>query len=127
MAKIVRYNGGTLSYYSCSEPTELICGKEYKVITENDRGWQTDYTLEGVKGHFNSCWFDEVYYDKTFMALAHTIPTVGKKCECSKLEFVNGQPKLIGWRTSTVKEVLDMGNNIYKVTTCNNVYIVQVG
>ena len=32
MAKIVRYNGGTESYYGCSEPTELVIGKEYEVI-----------------------------------------------------------------------------------------------
>ena len=40
MAKIVRYNGGTMSYYGCSEPTELVIGKTYEVISENDRGWQ---------------------------------------------------------------------------------------
>lgn len=129
MAKIVRYNGGTMSYYGCSEPTELIVGKEYEVISANDRGWQTDYCLKGVKGYFNSVWFDNVNSEteKTFMALAHTVPIVGERYDCSKLEFVNGQPKLIGWSTSVVKEISDMGNNIYRVTTCNSTYIVQVG
>lgn len=127
MAKIVIYNGGTESYYSCTDPTDLVRGKKYEVISENNRGWQTDYILKGVTGHFNSCWFDEVPSGKTFMALARTIPMVGTRCECSKLEFVNGHPKLINWSTSTVKEVMDMGNNIYHVTTCNSVYIVQVG
>lgn len=129
MAKIVRYNGGTMSYYGCSEPTELIVGKEYEVISANDRGWQTDYTLKGVKGYFNSVWFDNVNSatENTFMALARTVPIVGERYECSKLEFVNGQPKLIGWSTSVVKKISDMGNNIYRVTTCNSTYIVQVG
>lgn len=130
MAKIVRYNGETMSYYGCSEPTELVVGKEYEVISANDRGWQTDYTLKGVKGHFNSVWFDDVNSKntaKTFMALAHTVPVVGERCKCSKLKFVNGQPKLIGWNTSTVNEVSDMGNNIYRVITHNSTYIVQVG
>lgn len=127
MAKIVRYNGGTESYYGCTDPTDLVCGKEYEVISENDRGWQTDYTLKGVNGYFNSCWFDEISSSQTFMALAHSIPIVGKRCECAKLEIINGQPRLNNWRTSTVKEVSSMGNNIYKVTTHNSVYIVQVG
>jgi len=58
--KIVRYNGGTESYYSCSDPTDLVIGKEYEVISAKDRGWQTDYTLKGVTGEFNSVWFDEI-------------------------------------------------------------------
>ena len=127
MAKIVCYNGGTESYYGCTDPTDLVRGKQYEVISENDRGWQTDYTLKGINGHFNSCWFDEVSHGKTFIALAHTIPVVGKRCDCHKIEFVNGHPKLIDCHTSSVKEVMDMGNNIYRVTTCNSVYIVQIG
>lgn len=129
MAKIVCYNGGTLSYYGCSEPTELVVGKEYEVISANDRGWQTDYTLKGVKGYFNSVWFDDVNSKntaKTFMALAHTVPVVGERCKCFKLEFVNGQPKLIAWHTSTVNEVFYIGNNIYRVITHDSTYIVQV-
>lgn len=125
---MVRYNGGNLSYYDCSEPTALVAGEEYEVIAENDRGWQTDYTLKGVKGYFNSAWFDDVNStEATFMALAHRVPTVGERCQCSKLEFVNGKPKLSSWYTTNVKEVSYMGNNIYRVTTHNSVYIVQVG
>lgn len=127
MAKIVIYNGGTESYYDCTDPTDLVCGKKYEVVSENDRGWQTDYTLKGVNGHFNSCWFNEVSSGNTFIALTHTVPMVGKRCDCYKIEFVNGQPKLISWHTSNVKEIMDMGNNIYHVTTCNSLYIVQVG
>ena len=127
MAKIVRYNGGNESYYGCSEPTELVIGKEYEVISENVRSCQTDYTLKGVKVYFNSVWFDEVELGKVFMALARAIPVVGERYKCSKVEFVNGKPKLIGWNTSTVREVSDMGNSIYQVITCNSTYIVQVG
>lgn len=32
--KMVKYNGKTISYYGCSNPTELTIGKEYKVIVE---------------------------------------------------------------------------------------------
>lgn len=129
MVKIVRYNGGTMSYYGCSEPTELVVGKKYVVISEDVRNCQTNYTLKGVNGYFNSVWFDDVdsvNTEKTFIALAHTIPVVGEKCKCSRLEIVNGLPQLIGYNTSTVKEVSNMGNNIYRVTTCNSIYIVQV-
>ena len=128
MAKIVRYNGGTQSYYGCTEPKELVVGKKYEVIAINDRCWQTDYTLKGVSGHFNSVWFDEVDVEvPIFMALAHCVPTVGKRFNCNKIECMNAKPTLVGKNTSTVKEIEDMGNNIYRVTTYNSVYIVQVG
>ena len=128
MAKIVRYNGGTGSYYSCTQPTDLVKGQEYEVITVEDRGWQTDYTLKGVAGHFNSVWFDDVSVaSNTFMALSHNIPVVGERMHCAKLEIVDGKPQLSNWTTSTVKQVVDMGNHIYNVTTHNSTYIVQVG
>ena len=57
---LVRYNGGNLSYYGCSNPKKLKLRKVYKVVAIKDRGWQTDYTLKGVKGAFNSVWFDNV-------------------------------------------------------------------
>ena len=52
MAKMVRYNGGIFSYLDCTNPSVLSVGKVYEVISERDRGWQTDYTLKGVKGAF---------------------------------------------------------------------------
>lgn len=58
--KKVIYNGGNMSYYGCSDPSCLKVGKTYKVIAVEDRGWQTDYTLQGVAGTFNSVWFDEI-------------------------------------------------------------------
>ena len=126
--KHLRYNGGTQSYYGCSDPTTLIVGKEYEVILSRDRGCQTDYTLKGVNGEFNSVWFDEVSSDdKVYMAIAHEIPVIGRRYSCCKMEFINGQPKLIGWSTSPVKGISYVGNNIYQVTTCNSVYIVNVG
>ena len=118
MAKKVRYNGGTMSYYGCSDPQELVVGKIYEVIDENERRWQTDYTLKGVKGHFNS----------TYMALAREIPTVGKELRCVKVEFSNihGRPQLVECCTSIVQKVSNIGTNIYHVSTLNSVYIVQV-
>lgn len=37
MKKFVRYNGGTQSYYSCSDPKNLVIGKEYEVTSINVR------------------------------------------------------------------------------------------
>lgn len=128
MAKIVRYNGGKESYYGCSDPAKLVVGKEYEVVLSRDLGWQTNYTLKGVNGEFNSVWFDEVPSDdKVYMAIAHKVPVIGESYSCYKIEFRNGQPKLISWSTSTVKGINYMGNNIYQVTTRNSVYIVNVG
>ncbi len=127
MAKRVRYNGGTQSFYGCSEPTKLVIGKEYEVIRSNDRGFQTDYTLKGVDGEFNSVWFDEISSeDKVYMAIAHKVPVIDERYSCYKIDFVNGQLKLSCCSTSNVKEINYMGNNIYRVTTRNSVYIVSV-
>lgn len=125
MTKRVRYNGGTESYYGCSEPTDLIVGKEYQVIHERDRGWQTDYKLKGIEGEFNSIWFDKVD-DGVYMALSKTKPVIGEKYSIFKVEFVNGNPKLVKGVTSTVKSINCIGNDIYQVKTRNSIYIVQV-
>ena len=128
MTKKVRYNGGTRSYYGCSDPTNLVVDKEYEVVLSRDRGWQTDYTLNGVDGEFNSAWFDEVSSNNNvYMAIAHEVPVIGERYSCYKIEFINGQPKLIAWSTSNVKGINNIGNNIYQVTTRNSVYIVNVG
>lgn len=128
--KFVRYNGGTHSYYACTDPKDLEFRKAYKVIAIKDLGWQTNYTLEGIDGEFNSIWFDEepTYpaSDKIYMAISAKVPISGSRCSCSKLEFIDGQPKLVDWITSLVIKVELLGNNIYKVTTCNSVYLVMV-
>lgn len=56
----VRYNGRDVSAHRCSDPKLLKPGKVYKVISVEDKGLQTDYTLLGIKGTFNASWFDDV-------------------------------------------------------------------
>ena len=58
MVKKVRYNGGTQSYYGCSDPTNLVPGEEYEVVHIEVFGWHTKYSLRGVDGKFDSTWFD---------------------------------------------------------------------
>lgn len=128
MAKKVRYNGGTESYYGCSEPTDLVIGKEYEVVSERDRGWQTDLTLRGVSGEFNSAWFDEVIIDDhVYMAISNNLPEIGKRYFCFKISIKNGRPELIGTTTSRISQIKFLGNDVYKVTTENSVYFVTVG
>ena len=58
--KIVRYNGGTDSFYGCTEPTDLVIGEKYEVSGTFQRNLQTDYILKDIPGHFDSTWFDDV-------------------------------------------------------------------
>lgn len=64
---------------------------------------------------------------KHFIAVTRTVPVVGERCECLKIEYDGGIPTFTGWCTSQVKKVENMGNNIYNVTTKNNIYTVLVG
>lgn len=123
--KFVRYNGGTKSYNWCSEPTELVLGKKYEVIKESVGAWQTNYVLKDVNGYFNSCWFDDV--PSTFVAVADSVPVVGERLRCSKVEFVNDSTVFIPLKSSIVTEVMDMGSKVYGVSTgSGSLYIVQV-
>lgn len=123
--KFVRYNGGTQSYTSCTEPTALTLGMKYEVIKEQVGNWQTNYILKDVDGYFNSCWFDDV--PSTFVAVATSVPVIGERLHCSKVEFSNGSPIFIPLKSSIVTEVMDMGCNVYGVTTgSGSLYIVQV-
>lgn len=64
---IVRYNGGTESFAaSYDDPSILKLGGAYRVAYVNVKKWTTDIRLVGVKGTFNSCWFDELSVRKRF-------------------------------------------------------------
>jgi len=125
--KQVVYNGGTQSYYGCSDPAILVVGQTYEVIHEEDRGWQTNYTLRGVKGQFNSVWFEDVNpmvtSKPTYFAFSKNIPVVGKRYSVQKL---NSHNQLDSWSTSAVLSAVLIGDNTYKVVTRNSIYLVQV-
>ena len=122
--KQVIYNGGTHSYYSCSDPIVLRKGEIYAVLKEEDREWQTDYTLEGIEGEFNSTWFDPVL--PTYFAIGNEIPTIGKQYECKKAFGVSGGHCIKKMRTGKVESIECVGLNTYKVTTMKNIYIVKI-
>ena len=60
MARKVRYNGDTQSFYPCDDPKVLVKGQVYEVVSARDLGWQTYLTLKGVEGEFKSVWFEDV-------------------------------------------------------------------
>lgn len=58
---IVRYNGGTESFAaSYDDPSCLKVGGAYRVASVKVKNWTTDVQLVGVRGTFNSVWFDEL-------------------------------------------------------------------
>lgn len=124
--KLVKYNGEKKSYYASSDPKVLTKGQVYEVVCEKVSGFHTEYVLKGIKGEFNSIWFDEVSTN-VYTAIGNHIPVVGERYECYKIVMNNGAPSCIGWLTSSVKSFSNLGNNIYDIYTQNSRYIVTVG
>ena len=125
--KIVRYNGGTETYYGCSDHKVLVIGQKYEVIGEKDLGFQTNYTLKGVEGEFNALWFNEAEgFIQTYLAVSHSIPVAGRSYECSKLEGMGNRWHLQLVTTSTVVKVEQIALDTFSVTTLNSIYIVKV-
>lgn len=61
MVNYVRYTGETKSFEGdFINPNILVKGKIYELISFQVHNWHTTYNLKGVKGDFNSVWFDEV-------------------------------------------------------------------
>lgn len=133
MNKLVRYNGETESYESCSDPNVLVKGRVYEVDSKEVRPWQTNYILKGVRGKFNSIWFDEVESDedknekiKAYLAITKNRPIEGMPMQCSRLEVHNNQVVVNNIRTSTVVQVFPRGN-IWNVRTLSgSIYYVLV-
>lgn len=127
MAKIVRYNGDTESYYPCTEPTMLVKGRKYEVILAKDRNYQTDYILKGIEGHFNSMWFIEVEdTDCTMMGVAGEIPVIGQTLSVSQMVNIGGRIHFFSHETEPVRAFYNLGNNIYQVITAAEVLYAYI-
>ena len=120
MKKVV-YNGNTLTYYPCSDPSRLVLGKVYNVVHENVGSWQTNYFLEGVEGSYNSVWFD--VYKPVYIAYSSEYPKKGYSYRCSRISMFSGFERI---HTSNVQDITLLGACTYKVETKNSIYIVQV-
>lgn len=125
----VVYNGGTGSYYGCSDHNVLVRGKRYIIIGKRVRAWQTDYNLEGVEGSFNSVWFDEVEPQKTYLARAeiyhNIIWYIGKRMSLVKIQ--DKEPYFDPVTTSPVQSIQFVHENVCKIETENSVYITKIG
>lgn len=120
----VKYEGGTESYYGCSDPKVLKAGQIYEVMFANDRGWQTDYELNGVEGQFNSIWFEEV---NVYKAITKRKPKIGYSMHCWKLESNDReQPQVTNWITTKVQKIEKITSDFFRVTTKNSIYEVLV-
>ena len=135
VGSMVVYNGGSDSYYGCTDPTDLVIGKAYKVIDIEVRPWQTNFTLEGEVGYFNSVWFDLKESARigkhaaapVYMALAVTMPVVGQRARVSRILMEGGYISTVPITTSEVKAIEPVAQDIFRVTTRNSIYMVQVG
>ena len=119
----VRYNGKCDSYSSCDSHKLLTKGMVYEVEFIFEGRWQTNYKLNGLKGEFNSVWFDEI---EPYMAVSKQIPVLGERYRCKKVTF---ECNAIRWEkvlTSEVSEICYKGNSIYEILTQNSIYIVTV-
>lgn len=124
----VIYNGGTGSYYGCSDHNVLVRGKRYIITGKRVRAWQTDYNLEGVEGAFNSVWFDEVEPREIFFAsakISHNIDWyIGKQMSITKIH--NGEPYSEPATTAPVQNIYFIAENICKIETEYAVYITEI-
>ena len=122
--EFVRYNGGTQSYHGCTEPDDLVVGKIYELINADVWNWHTDYTIKGVKGKFNSVWFDKVPVYKAFATIQ---PSIGQRMSCVKVEKKkNGTLEMGSWHTTEVREIEQIEKGILRVFTRNSVYVVMM-
>ena len=121
--RYVKYNGGTDSFYSSSNPACLRAGHIYKVVKEEWYPCHCEYILEGVRGHFNSVWFDDL---PTYFAYAKAIPRIGDMLDVARQDVKESYVSFGHYYTSRVKYLERLGSNTYMAVTLNTVYIVQV-
>lgn len=125
MAKYVRYNGETSSFRGSSNPNLLVVGKVYEVLQKKDLSFQTNYSLRGVKGEFNSVWFDDIEIP-VVMALSNEPPKL--KESMKGILCISRDDKLYikTKQTTPVQCIEKIEKSVFKVFTQNTIYIVQV-
>ena len=112
--RLVKYNGSTATYHSCSSPKLLIEGEFYEVLTENVGECQTNYTLKGVDGYFNSVWFDKV---KVGFVIATKAPKIGERFLCYEQLPAGNKYSRATVITSRVRKVEQLTSKGYKIYT----------
>lgn len=118
MLRQLIYNGGTVSYGSCSSPKQLQVGKAYKIIGIKEYRFQTNYVLAGVLGEFNSVWFDDL--PPIYVAVCSTKPVVGSFLQ-NFTRYNNGRWESVN-RSSYIKEIKEESSDLFVVHTLNAIY-----
>ena len=121
--KLVKYNGETDTYKYCSSPKLLKKGEFYEVVSEDIGECQTNYTLKGVNGYFNSVWFDNV---KVGFVIATKAPQIGERFLCYEYTPNDNKYFRATVLTSRVRKVEQLTSRGYKIYTLNSCYIVHV-
>lgn len=67
---------------------------------------------------------NEITIPKTYIAFSKEIPKVGFHFECYQLRYNSRFPEHI--LTTEVKEIQAIETDIYKVSTLNSIYVVQI-
>ncbi len=121
--RLVKYNGNTATYQSCSSPALLEEGEFYEVVSMDVGECQTNYRLKGIDGYFNSVWFDDV---KVGFVIATKMPKIGERFLC--YEYTPNANKYFRTTvlTSRVRKIEQLTNKGYKIYTLNSCYIVHL-
>ena len=128
MANKVRYNGGCNAggYDGQSDPKNLTVGQEYEVCCETTdcKGMTVVYQLDGINGQYPASCFDVINF---YMAVGTYLPIIGEKYICRKVDIFKRETvfsdEII---TSEVRETENIGGKLFKITTCDSVYIVDI-
>ncbi len=123
MKKYVKYNGRTESFRPCTASAMLVRNHVYTMHSQVVMIDQTNYFLEGVRGEFNSVWFDEV---PVYFAYSKEEPEYGHAMHLIRLEKTESGVQPIAVLTSDAVSIEQIANDTYRVLTNNSVYIVQM-
>lgn len=123
MERIVTYNGKTETLFPCGDPSVLSTQKIYEVTSATDLGGQTNYTLKGIRGEFNSAWFEDVPAMR--IATAISPPVVGERYNCSVVNWMGLHPSFYP-HTFKVESVMQLSTKMYLVKDKKrNIYYIE--
>ncbi len=125
--KKVLYNGGTDNPYGCTEPTELVKGREYEVRWEDNRGTGKVFVLKGICGCFNVDWFYVI--PTIYLAEARNIPEINHSWDCTITKELTGlNPERINvlCQVDKVIDVKQLSKDIYCIRTKYCVFLTTI-
>ncbi len=123
MRRFVKYNGRTETFRPCDSPRVLTPGRIYVISEIEVMSDQTNYTLLGIEGEFNSVWFDEVM---VYLAYTPIKPVLGYPMRLFRMEKKDGDMEPCEVLTSEVQDITEISKDICFAVTYNTVYILQI-